>query len=67
MPNIFIRPRDQANAADASKLKFSHPDGDHLTLLTVFTHFKSNGMDGDWCWNNYLNFRALKQCDNIRE
>ena len=29
--------------------------------------FKSNGMDSDWCWSNYLNFRALKQADSIRE
>ena len=60
VPNIFIRPRDQVNASDAAKLKFSHADGDHLTFLNVFKHFKANGMNADWCWNNYLNHRALK-------
>jgi len=60
VPNIFVRPRDQVAASDAAKLKFSSADGDHLTFLNVFTHFKSNGMNPDWCWNNYLNFRALK-------
>ena len=24
-------------------------------------------MDSDWCWRNYLNFRALKQADSIRD
>lgn len=23
-------------------------------------------MDGDWCWNNYLSFRALKQANDVR-
>ena len=24
-------------------------------------------MNADWCWNNYLNFRALKQANDIRD
>ena len=24
-------------------------------------------MNPDWCWNSYLNFRALKQSNDIRE
>ena len=60
VPNIFIRPRDQKDASDSAKAKFTNNDGDHLTLLNVFTSFKQNGMDADWCWSNYLNIRALK-------
>lgn len=67
VPNVFIRPRDQAETADREKSKFAHPDGDHLTLLNVFNTFKAKKCDQDWCWNSYLNFRALKQCDAIRE
>ena len=66
VPNIFIRPRDQAEIADREKSKFAHPDGDHVTLVNVFNMFKTKGMDSDWCWNSYLNFRALKQADDIR-
>ena len=66
-PNVFIRPRDQAEAADREKSKFAHPDGDHLTLLNVFNTFKAKDMNPDWCWNSYLNFRALKAGNDIRE
>ena len=37
-----------------------------MTLVNVFNMFKTKGMDSDWCWNSYLNFRALKQADDIR-
>lgn len=39
IPNVFVRPRDQQEAADREKNKFAHPDGDHLTLLNVFNAF----------------------------
>lgn len=67
VPNLFIRPRDQAEIADREKAKFAHPDGDHITLLNVFNTFKAKDMDTNWCWNTYLNFRALKQANDIRE
>jgi pre-mRNA-splicing factor ATP-dependent RNA helicase DHX15/PRP43 len=60
VPNVFVRPRDSANAADDAKKKFAHNDGDHLTLLNVFNSFKKQNMDADWCWKNFLNCRALK-------
>lgn len=67
VPNVFMRPRDQADQSDACKAKFSHNDGDHLTLLNVFNKFKENGGDSDWCWNHFLNYRALCQANNIRD
>jgi HrpA-like RNA helicase len=51
----IIRPRDQIEQADREKNKFSHPDGDHLTLLNVFNAFVQNDKNNDWCWKHYLN------------
>ena len=67
VPNIFLRPKDQARAADEAKSKFSHPDGDHLTLLNAFTMFTNRGASSDWCYHNYVNFRAIKQASDIRD
>lgn len=67
VPNIFVRPRDLVDSSDAAKKKFSHNDGDHLTLLKAYQAFLNNGMDTDWCWKNYLNFRALKQANDIKK
>ena len=52
--------------ADAAKRKFIHQDGDHLTMLNAFNAFNVKGMNSDWCWENYLNFRALKQANDVR-
>ena len=60
VPNIYLRPRDQQVEADAARRKFIHPDGDHLTMLNSFNAFIIKQMNPDWCWLNYLNFRALK-------
>jgi len=34
--------------------------------LNAFNAFTIKGMSQDWCWENYLNFRALKQANDIR-
>jgi HrpA-like RNA helicase len=52
--------------ADIAKSKFAHPDGDHLTLLSAFESFKYNNESPDWCYKNFINFRAMKSAGNIR-
>lgn len=66
VPNVFVRPRDSAKAADEAKAEFTHADGDHLTLLNVFSAWKSNGQDQSWAYNNFLNQRSLSSADNVR-
>lgn len=52
--------------ADNEKKKFVHPEGDHITMLNAYNAFVMKGMNADWCWQNYLNFRALKHTHDIR-
>jgi len=66
VPNVFVRPREAAKAADEAKAKFSHVDGDHLTLLNAYHAFKSNNEDAQWCYENFLNTRSLKSADSVR-
>ncbi|CAI5493356.1 unnamed protein product [Closterium sp. Naga37s-1] len=66
VPNCFIRPREAQKQADEAKARFSHEDGDHLTLLNVFHAYKQNGEDASWCYDNFVNARALKAADNVR-
>jgi pre-mRNA-splicing factor ATP-dependent RNA helicase DHX15/PRP43 len=63
---IFSRPRDHAKAADEAKAKFAHVDGDHLTLLNAYHAYKQAKEDKDWCWEHFLDTRALKAADNVR-
>ena len=66
VPSIFHRPKQQAVEADNAKRKFIDPHGDHLTMLNAYQAFEMKGFSSDWCWENFLNFRALKQATNIR-
>ncbi|GLJ07029.1 hypothetical protein SUGI_0055980 [Cryptomeria japonica] len=67
VPNCFLRPREAQKAADEAKARFSHIDGDHLTLLNVYHAYKQNNEDPTWCYENFVNARALKSADNVRQ
>lgn len=55
----FVRPREAAKEVDAARARFAHLDGDHLTLLNVFTAYKHHaGCEKNWCWENFLNLRV---------
>ena len=67
VPNAFMRPAAAKKEADVAKAQFTHPDGDHLTLLNVYHAYKSNESESkNWCWQNFLNARSLAQADNVR-
>ncbi|KXZ56762.1 hypothetical protein GPECTOR_1g687 [Gonium pectorale] len=65
-PNVFLRPREAAKAADEAKARFTHIDGDHLTMLNVYHAWKSHNEDPNWCYEHFLNFRSLKSADSVR-
>lgn len=67
VPQCFVRPKESQKKADEAKSNFSHPEGDHLTLLNVYHEFTTNGSDQKWCWANFLNYRSLKNAENVRE
>uniref|UniRef100_A0AAQ5ZKW4 ATP-dependent RNA helicase DHX15 n=1 Tax=Amphiprion ocellaris TaxID=80972 RepID=A0AAQ5ZKW4_AMPOC len=54
-------------AADESKMRFAHIDGDHLTLLNVYHAFKQNHESNQWCYDNFVNYRSLMSADNVRQ
>jgi len=65
VPNCFVRPREAQKAADEAKARFGHIDGDHLTLLNVYPAYKQNNEDPSWCYDNFVNHRALQAADNV--
>eukprot|EP00245_Coleochaete_scutata_P012959 TRINITY_DN5135_c0_g1_i2.p1 TRINITY_DN5135_c0_g1~~TRINITY_DN5135_c0_g1_i2.p1 ORF type:complete len:714 (-),score=149.27 TRINITY_DN5135_c0_g1_i2:252-2393(-) len=66
VPNCFLRPREAQKAADEAKARFAHIDGGHLTLLNVYHAYRQNNEDSSWCYDNFINARALKSADNVR-
>ena len=67
VPNVFMRPKEAAKAADEAKAQFAHVDGDHLTLLNAYHAYKQNGEAKDWCYDNFINFRSMQSADSVRE
>uniref|UniRef100_A0A915MWC7 RNA helicase n=1 Tax=Meloidogyne javanica TaxID=6303 RepID=A0A915MWC7_MELJA len=66
VPQCFVRPNEIKKQADEAKARFAHIDGDHLTLLNVYHAFKQSRDDPQWCYQNFINFRSLKNADDVR-
>lgn len=72
--NCFMRLRKKDRRGKYQKrsphARFQHADGDHMTLLNVYHEFKAsaNSPEGpsQWCWDNFINFRAMKAADSVR-
>jgi pre-mRNA-splicing factor ATP-dependent RNA helicase DHX15/PRP43 len=70
VPQCFVRPKESQRAADEAKARFSHVDGDHLTLLNVFHEYRQSedaGNGSRWAYDNFLNYRSLKSANDVRE
>ncbi|KAF2804888.1 P-loop containing nucleoside triphosphate hydrolase protein [Mytilinidion resinicola] len=69
VPQLFTRPAAQRKRADEMKNLFAHADGDHLTMLNVYHAYRSDEAQNEpkqWCYDHFLNYRALTQADNVR-
>ncbi|EDO19552.1 hypothetical protein Kpol_1018p85 [Vanderwaltozyma polyspora DSM 70294] len=66
VPNIFNRPKEQQQESDTARSRFFVPESDHLTLLNVFSQWKSNRYSHLWCTKHFLNYRSLKRANDIR-
>ncbi|KAL7715300.1 RNA helicase [Entamoeba marina] len=67
VPNVFIRPRQMEDAADAAREKFYQPDSDHITLLHVYNHWIAHIGDQKWCESNFVNSKALYKAKDVRD
>jgi pre-mRNA-splicing factor ATP-dependent RNA helicase DHX15/PRP43 len=69
VPQIFLRPRETAKAADEAKAQFVHPDSDHLTLLNAYAAYDACHVRDrkQWCWDNFINDRSMQSAQNVRK
>lgn len=65
--NVFYRPKDKQTLADKMRSKFYQPEGDHLTLLTVYEIWKANQKSDHWCHDNFIHARAMKRAHDVRK
>lgn len=69
VPQIFLRPREQAKAADAAKAQFVQSNSDHITMLKAYAAYEYTPESArkQWCWDNYINDRAMVNAMNVRK
>ncbi|KAL6909797.1 hypothetical protein ACP4OV_001456 [Aristida adscensionis] len=65
--NIFYRPREKQAQADRKRSNFFQPEGDHLTLLTVYEAWKTKGFSGPWCVENFIQVSSLRRAQDVRK
>jgi len=49
------------------KSRFFQPEGDHLTLLAVYEAWKNSNYSQTWCYDNFIQARALKRTQDVRK
>jgi pre-mRNA-splicing factor ATP-dependent RNA helicase DHX38/PRP16 len=67
VPSVFYRPKERQEESDAAREKFFVPESDHLTLLHVYSQWRSNGYSDSWCIRHFLHPKALRRAKEIRE
>lgn len=67
VPSVFYRPKERQEESDAAREKFFVPESDHLTLLHVFSQWRSNNFSDSWCIKHFLHPKALKRAREIRQ
>jgi pre-mRNA-splicing factor ATP-dependent RNA helicase DHX38/PRP16 len=66
VPSVFYRPPQRADESDAAREKFFVPESDHLTLLHVYTQWKSNNYSDHWCMKHFLHPKLMRKAREVR-
>ncbi|KAI3622057.1 atp-dependent rna helicase dhx8 [Moniliophthora roreri] len=64
---VFYRPKEKQGQADSKKAKFHQPEGDHLTLLTVYNGWKNANFSNPWCYENFIQARSMRRAQDVRK
>ena len=67
VPTIFVRPKERAEESDQMREKFMVPESDHLTFLFVYQQWKSMKCSARWCVENFIQSKAMRRVQEIRE
>lgn len=69
VPQIFLRPRESAKAADEAKAQFVDPTSDHITLLNAYATYEEvpHAERKQWCWDNFINDRSISSAESVKK
>ncbi|RLN53802.1 hypothetical protein BBJ29_008484 [Phytophthora kernoviae] len=64
---VFFRPKEKQAQADQKKAKFHQPEGDHLTMLSVYQAWENSKFSNPWCYDNFIQARAIRRAQDVRK
>ncbi|KAI6046198.1 P-loop containing nucleoside triphosphate hydrolase protein [Pisolithus marmoratus] len=64
---VFYWPKEKQAQVDSKKAKFHQPEGDHLTLLTVYNGWKATNYLNPWCYENFIQAQSMRQAQDIHK
>jgi len=64
---VFYRPKDKQVHADHAMRSFWRPNGDHLTLLNVYTVWVDTDYSTQWCFENFIQHRSMVRAHDVRD
>jgi len=64
---IFYRPKDKQAQADSKRARFNRPEGDHIALLGVYEAWRDSKFSNTWCFENFIQSRAIRRAQEIRK
>ncbi|EED89385.1 RNA helicase [Thalassiosira pseudonana CCMP1335] len=69
VPQIFMRPREAAKAADEAKAQFVDATSDHITLLNAYAAYEEVPVAErkQWCWDNFINDRSISSAESVKK
>lgn len=65
--SIMYTPYDKREQALETRKKLTSSEGDHITLLNLYKAFKAAKGNKEWCYQNFINIRAMKSVVAIRQ
>lgn len=64
--NVFSTAHNLQKRIDEVKKQFAVLEGDHFTFLNIYSEYQRNRQSSRWCYDNYINHKAMRQVDSIR-
>jgi pre-mRNA-splicing factor ATP-dependent RNA helicase DHX16 len=66
--SVFYRPKEKAVHADTARMNFARGGGgDHVALLRCYDEWAATDYSSAWCFENYVQVKAIRRARDIRE
>ncbi|CAI7721214.1 pre-mRNA-splicing factor ATP-dependent RNA helicase PRP16, putative [Plasmodium vivax] len=62
---IFLEAKENSEAIESKKEKFTVPESDHLTLLNIYLQWRSHNYSPSWCSKNFIQYKSMNKAKEV--